>query len=62
MITQSLKCYLGSHNYEINEVLDVKDTRDNIIGKVFVSRCKHCGKIKAKTVFTTADHYGISKG
>lgn len=57
---QSLKCYLGSHNYEIKEVYDLKDVRENLIGKVIINRCIHCGKIKVKTVYTT-ECYGNSQ-
>ena len=43
----------GKHEYEIldayKKAIDYADTDEHIIKRIYVSRCKHCGKIK-KTV------------
>lgn len=44
---QDLKCFLRLHKYEIYKEEEYKDVRGNIIGKVIISRCSNCGKIKS---------------
>lgn len=43
---QSFKCAIGLHEYEVYETMDSTDIRGNIVGKIIINRCIHCGKIK----------------
>lgn len=49
---EDLKCLIGLHRYEIIETLEYLDIRGNNIGKVIISRCKNCGKLKHYKVLT----------
>lgn len=49
---QSIKCRLGMHSYEVLDTKEIKSFYDISIGLVFISRCKHCGKIKSTRVYT----------
>lgn len=40
-----LMCILGLHNYEVIKEEDLV-MFDKVIGKIIISRCIHCGKIK----------------
>lgn len=43
---------LNLHKYEIIKEEKKTDKKCNIIGKVIISRCTNCGKIKQTTIYT----------
>ncbi len=47
---QDLKCFFGLHKYEVLKEEELKDYRGDVIGKVIISRCANCGKIKATKI------------
>lgn len=50
---QNIWCRLFNlHKYNITETYDKLDRHGNVIGKVILSRCTNCGKIKSVTVYT----------
>lgn len=55
---QNLWCkFFKLHKYEIIQQEKKTDPKGNIIGKVIISRCTNCGKIK-QTVVYTEEGYG----
>lgn len=52
IMKQSIKCKLGMHNYEIIDTKEVNSYHNTVIGLVYISRCKNCGKIKSTRVYT----------
>ena len=53
---QDLKCFLHLHKYEIYKEEECKDVRGNVIGKIIISRCSNCGKIKSIIVETVKNY------
>jgi len=51
-MSQDIKCYLGVHKYEVLSTEILQNPYKAIIGKIIVSRCKNCGKIKHTTIYT----------
>lgn len=50
---QNMWCkMLNLHKYEITKEENKTDKKGNIIGKVIISRCTNCGKIKQTTIYT----------
>lgn len=49
-------CFIHGHKYKIMERHDLLDDRNSIIGKVIVSRCKLCGQITVKTIYTVNNY------
>lgn len=49
---QDLKCFFGLHNFEVYKEIPLTDVRGNAMGKIIVSRCTNCGKIKQVRVIT----------
>lgn len=47
---------LNLHKYEIIQEEKRTDSKGNIIGKVIVSRCYNCGKIKQTIIYTEEGH------
>lgn len=47
-----IKCFFRLHQYEVYKEYDLTNIRGDVIGKVIVSRCAHCGKIKSIEVHT----------
>lgn len=48
------KCLLyGGCEYEVYKEGPYVDTRGNIIGTVFVLKCKKCGDLKTKVIINT---------
>lgn len=43
---------LNLHKYEIIKEEKKTDKKGNIIGKVIISHCTNCGKIKQTTIYT----------
>ena len=55
---QDMKCFLGSHKFEVLKEEDVKLAgTEMIIAKAIISRCNNCGKIHTETVNTTTFGY-----
>ena len=55
---QDFKCFIGSHKFEIYKEEDIKLAgTDIVIGKLIISRCTNCGKIKTEEVQLTAYNY-----
>lgn len=50
------KCLIGLHNNEIYREEPLTDVRGNKIGKVIISICKNCGKIKTTRIITVNEH------
>lgn len=47
---QDSKCFCGLHKYEVYKEEELKDFRNNIVGKVIINRCVNCGKIKVHNI------------
>lgn len=45
-----IPCYFGAHRYEIYKEELVSNVNGTTIGKVIISRCSVCGKIKTDNV------------
>ena len=55
---QNVWCkFLNLHKYEIMHVEPMRDIKSNVIGKVIISRCTNCGKLR-QTVIYTEEGYG----
>lgn len=53
---QDLKCFFRLHKYEVYKEEEYKNIYGNIIGKVIISKCSNCGKIKS-TIIETVKNY-----
>lgn len=53
---QDLKCFFRLHKYEVFKEEELKDYRGDIIGKVIISRCANCGKIKSIKIKTVENY------
>lgn len=47
-----IQCKFGFHKYEIYKEEVLTDIRENIIGKIIISRCINCGKLHIDKVYT----------
>lgn len=55
---QNVWCkFLNLHKYEIIKEEPMRDRKSNVIGKVIISRCTNCGKLR-QTVIYTEEGYG----
>ena len=55
---QNVWCkFLNFHKYAIMKEEPMRDRKNNIIGKVIISRCTNCGKLR-QTVIYTEEGYG----
>ena len=55
---QNVWCkFLNLHKYEIMKEEPMRDRKSNVIGKVIISRCTNCGKLR-QTVIYTEEGYG----
>ena len=50
------KCLIGLHQYKIHKEENFTDVRGNIIGKIIINRCVHCGKIQDTRIQTTTNY------
>lgn len=50
------KCLFGLHQYKIHKEENFTDVRGNIIGKIIINRCIHCGKIHDTVIRTTTSY------
>ena len=52
-MSQNVWCKLFSiHKYEVLKEEELKDSHGTLVGKVIVSRCTNCGKIKSVRIYT----------
>lgn len=51
----TLKCFVGLHSYEKEDVKDMISAKGSVIGLVIISRCANCGKLSVKHVRTVDD-------
>lgn len=50
---QNVWCkFLNLHKYEIMKEEPMRDRKNNVIGKVIISRCTNCGKLRQTTIYT----------
>lgn len=50
---QNVWCkFLNFHKYEIIKEEPMRDRKNNVIGKVIISRCTNCGKLRQTTIYT----------
>ena len=49
------KCLFGLHQYKIYKEEDFTDARGNVIGKMIINRCIHCGKIDGTKIPLTTN-------
>lgn len=50
---QNVWCkFLNLHKYEIIKEEPMRDRKNNVIGKVIISRCTNCGKLRQTTIYT----------
>ena len=55
---QNVWCkFLNLHKYEIMQEEPMRDRKSNVIGKVIISRCTNCSKLR-QTVIYTEEGYG----
>ena len=56
-MTQNVWCrFFNIHKYEVLKEEELKNSYGILIGKVIISRCSNCGKIKAKTIYTETNY------
>lgn len=54
---QNVWCrFFNAHKYEVLKEEEFKDVHGIVIGKVIISRCTNCGKIKSTKIYTEAGH------
>lgn len=52
-MTQNVWCrFFNIHKYEVLKEEELKDAHGILIGKVIISRCTNCGKIKSIRIYT----------
>lgn len=51
-----IKCLIGRHKYEVYKEEELTDVRKDVIGKVIISRCSICGKIRIDEVITVKNY------
>ena len=50
---QNVWCkFLNLHKHEIIKEEELKDAHGILVGKVIISRCSNCGKIKSVRIYT----------
>lgn len=52
----SIKCKLGLHKYEVYKEEEFTDLRKDVIGKIIISRCSICGKIRVDKIRTVENY------
>ena len=53
---QDIKCLFGLHKYEIYKDDPLTDARENILGRIIISRCSVGGKIHRDKIVTTENY------
>lgn len=52
-MSQNVWCrFFNIHKYEVLKEEELKDAHGILIGKVIISRCTNCGKIKSIRIYT----------
>ena len=52
-MTQNVWCkFFSIHKYEVLKEEELRDAHGTLVGKVIVSRCTNCGKIKSIRIYT----------
>ena len=52
-MTQNVWCkFFNIHKYEVLKEEELRNSHGILIGKVIISRCSNCGKIKSVKVYT----------
>ena len=56
-MTQNVWCkFFNFHKYEILKEEELKDSHGILIGKIIISRCTNCGKIKTIKIHTEVNY------
>lgn len=52
-MTQNVWCrFFNIHKYEILKEEELRNSYNILVGKVIISRCSNCGKIKSIKIYT----------
>ena len=52
-MTQNVWCkFFSIHKYEVLKEEELRDAHGTLVGKVIISRCINCGKIKSVRIYT----------
>lgn len=46
------KCFFGLHKYEIYKEEVIIDIAHNVVGKIIITKCINCGKLKSFRITT----------
>lgn len=49
-MSQDLKCFFGIHKYGEPEVIEVKNKYEEVVRRIYISRCANCGKLHSTRV------------
>ena len=56
-MTQNVWCkFFNVHKYEILKEEELRNSYNILVGKVIISRCSNCGKIKYVRIYTDCDY------
>lgn len=55
-MNQDFKCFIKLHKFEVYKEEELKNIKGDVIGKVIISRCSNCGKIKIDKVITGLEY------
>ena len=56
-MTQNVWCrFFNVHKYEILKEEELKNSYNILVGKVIISRCSNCSKIKHIRIYTDCDY------
>lgn len=56
-MTQNVWCrFFNIHKYEILKEEELRNSYNILVGKIIISRCSNCGKIKYVRIYTDCDY------
>lgn len=56
-MTQNVWCrFFNIHKYEILKEEELRNSYNILVGKIIISRCSNCGKIKHIRIYTDCDY------
>ena len=56
-MTQNIWCrFFNIHKYEVLKEEELRNSYNILVGKVIISRCSNCGKIKYVRIYTDCDY------
>lgn len=56
-MTQNVWCkFFNVHKYEILKEEELRNSYNILVGKIIISRCSNCGKIKYVRIYTDCDY------